>query len=114
MRSRALRDILFPVTIHIGSESVLPVESVSTSGSDGGVAIPVYLYTSATLPADRKTQGARPMRVKFLAASDLIQNGGKYKLVGRATALPVIAVTTNGEKGGKPISVYDVTNLTYP
>lgn len=102
------------MTTAIGSEPLIPVVSSPSSPVQAGPALPVYVYTS--LPAGRSQSGAKPIPVKFLSASDLVQNGGSYTLAGPPTALPVISVAANtyGVQGGSALPVYDVTNLVYP
>lgn len=102
------------MTTAIGSGPLIPVVSSPSSPVQAGPALPVYVYTS--LPAGRSQSGAKPIPVKFLSASDLVQNGGSYTLAGPPTALPVISVAANvyGVQGGSALPVYDVTNLVYP
>lgn len=102
------------MTTKIGSEPVLAVVSSPSAPVVGAPAIPVYVYSA--LPAGRSQSGAKPIPVRFISASDLVQNGGAYRLEGRATALPVISVGAGvyGAQGGDAIPVYDVTNLNYP
>jgi hypothetical protein len=99
----------------IGAEPIQPIVSQAAPYPvKGGAAIPVYLYTS--LPAGRGQASGKAIPVRFITASDLIQNGGQYQLMGRPQSMPVIAVSvaTYGAVGGAAIAVYDVTNLNYP
>lgn len=92
----------------IGASPILPIVSDSARPTSGGVAIPVYLYTSGSAGAGSATP------VRFISASELRVNGGQYVLEGRPTAMPIIAVTGRAVQGGSAIAVYDVTALNYP
>lgn len=107
------------MTTHIGAGPIIPVTSITEgappNASVGGPAIPVYVYTS--IPAGRQRSGGKPLRVRFLSASDLRQNGGAYVLEGRPQAMPVIVTTaaaSGGEIGDVPVPVFDVTAINYP
>lgn len=99
-------------TPHIGAEAITPVIS-ATGRIQGNSAIPVYVYTS--IPADRRGLGMAAQPVVFITDSDLVENGGQYKLEGRLTALPVIQVAAGSQLlGMAAIAVYDVTNKDWP
>jgi hypothetical protein len=84
------------------------VKVVTDAASVGGAAMPVYGYPG--LPSGgRSIAGAPAMRVKVIAASDLIINGGRYWLAGSPCALPVSSLAVNGvtsQEGGIAIPVY--------
>lgn len=99
-------------TPHIGAEAIVPVVQ-ATGRIQGNHATPVYVYTS--IPADRRGLGMAAQPVYFISDSDLVENGGKYKLEGRLTALPVIQLPAGSRAIGMPaIPVYDVTNKAWP
>lgn len=86
--------------------------SIVTTDPQGNVAIPVYGYS--VQPTDgRAVQGGVAIPVVILSASDLIQNGGKYRLDGRSHAMPVMTASAKTPVlGQRPIAVYPVNS--YP
>lgn len=93
---------------NIGAGSITPIVSDSTRPTNEGAAIPVYLYTSGNAGA------GSAVAVRFISASELRANGGKYALEGLSVAIPVIVVTGRPVQGGSAIPVYDVTSLNWP
>lgn len=79
--------------------------------TEGGIAIPVYGYTS--LPTDRAVEGGPALPIRVLTDADLVQNGGQYRLEGRPTAMPIYEVA-QGERaiqGGPAIPVYSINYI---
>lgn len=71
----------------------------------GGPAVPVYGVDDG-----RPVQGGPARRVKVLTDSDLVANGGRYYLEGRAKAMPVALVEDGRPTVGPVIAVYPVND----
>lgn len=85
--------------------AAIPVVVVTDSQVQGGPVIPVYGYSVA--PTDgRPVLGQPAMRVKVIGDSDLIANGGKYWIEGRAMAMPVVTDVSGITQGNVAIPVY--------
>ena len=92
---------------------------------EGGPALPIVLSQDppdgslAALPVywttDRPNQGGPALPVKVCLDSDLVQNGGQYRLEGRPQALPVfVAPAGTPILGQRPIPVYPINrNIWY-
>lgn len=91
----------------------LPVSIVSSELTEGGVAIPVYGYAST--PSDRPVEAGPARRVKVITSSDLVANGGTYRLDGRPYAVPVCTAPSDMPVLGEPpLVVYSVNEDTWP
>jgi hypothetical protein len=94
---------------NIEGGSALPIV-LSQDAPDGSLsALPVY-WT-----ADRPNQGGPALPVKVLLDSDLLQNGGRYRIEGRPQALPVfVAPAGTPVLGQRPVPVYAINrNIWY-
>jgi len=87
---------------------------LSTDAPDGSLtALPVYGYVNP--PTGRLGIGGPAQPVKILYDSDLIQNGGQYRLEGRPQAVPVyLAPYGTPVLGQRPIPVYPLNLATWP
>ena len=92
--------------MNVEGGAALPIDTV-TDAPTAGPAIPVYLYTAATI-GSRRIEGGLAVRVYRVTAAQLA--AGTFKLSGHVTALPVIEATETNRKtaGNEPIPVYVV------
>lgn len=91
----------------------IPVTVISSELTEGGVAVPVYGYTSA--PAGCAVVGQPARRVKVLTSSDLVSGGGRYRVDGRPYAMPVYTAPADlPVLGEAPLLVYAVNEDEWP
>ncbi len=85
--------------------SAIPVVVVMDTTIEGGPAIPIWGF--ANPPEDgRPVIGQPARRVVLISDTDLIQNGGKFWLDGRVSALPTASIVGGIDEGNIPIAVY--------
>jgi len=90
--------------VNVEGGAALPI-TVSTEAPGAGPAIPVYVFTAATL--DRHIEGGPSQNVYFVSDAEIA--AGTFRVEGRIHAIPVYAVTDGRRITGEgPTPVYRV------